>query len=732
MNRAWLRVYAMGKLFVTMPWCQEAFSRSSGDFGMIRQAEPVSCTPKNILDKITVACNTMKQVGVRSTCTCSNQNHIKKRQGAHRPSRSRRSSIRHKRTLFDAKDRGAAKNRGGGNILMRTQLVLTTLIIAATMVTAYSITGIAEAAEGDLIWAKRAGGTEKDYGRAIAAFSDGSMVITGYFNGAATFGAGEITPPDLPGDPHDIFVAKYNADGTLAWAKSALGNDYAEGNGIAALSDGSSLVVGYFQGTVTFGSGEPNQTIFSAGSIEDIFVAKYNPDGTLAWAKRAGGGSDDKGRGIAALPDGSAVITGYFREDATFGRGEPNQTVLYSAAHYDIFVAKYNPDGTLVWAKSARGPSDSDLGTAIAALSDGGAVVLGYFSGAVTFGTGEPHQTTLTSVSTWDTFVARYNPDGTLAWAKRAGRATFPEGHENGIASLPDDSAVITGYFEGSSTFGAGEPNQTTITSAGGPDIFVAKYNSDGTLAWAKRAGGGGEDRGRDIAVLADGGALVTGCFSGIATFGLGEPIQATLSSAGGTDLFVAQYNSDGSLAWARRDAGAGADAGLGIATLSDGAALVTGYFEGNAPFGAGEPNGTTLLSAGDADIFLAKYGALPGVVEVDVDIKPGSYPNTINLGSYGLVPVAVLSSENFDATQIDPDTVTLAGAEVAVRGKGNKLMAHEEDVNGDSLLDLVMQVETENFDPNQIQDGRAWLTGATYGGVAIEGSDEICIIPLE
>lgn len=116
-------------------------------------------------------------------------------------------------------------------------------------------------------------------------------------------------------------------------------------------------------------------------------------------------------------------------------------------------------------------------------------------------------------------------------------------------------------------------------------------------------------------------------------------------------------------------------------------------------------------------------------LVDVDIDIKPGSYPNAINLRSHGLVPVAILSSEQFDATTVDPETVELAGSGVAMRGKSKRYMAHKEDVNGDGLVDLVLQVATENLDPELFQDGYAILTGATFGGQVIEGEDEITLI---
>jgi hypothetical protein len=85
-------------------------------------------------------------------------------------------------------------------------------------------------------------------------------------------------------------------------------------------------------------------------------------------------------------------------------------------------------------------------------------------------------------------------------------------------------------------------------------------------------------------------------------------------------------------------------------------------------------------------DINKIGYATAP-IGNVYIDIKPGSYPNSVNLGSQGVIPVGILSSVDFDATQVDPDTVALAGAGVAIRGKGNGLLAHEEDVNGDGLI---------------------------------------------
>jgi len=456
---------------------------------------------------------------------------------------------------------------------------------------------------------KRAGGTGDDIGDDITTLSDNSTVTTGTFEDSATFGQGELNQTILnsAGDA-DIFIARYNPNGKLSWAKRAGGLGYDFGNGLTTLSDNSTVVTGGFWSSATFGSGESNQTILTA-SYWDIFIARYNTYGTLSWAKRAGGSGAEAGNGITTLSGNSTVVIGDFDGSATFGPGEPNQTILTSAGEDDIFIARYNSDGTLSWAKRAGG-LDWDTGLGITALSDDSTIVTGSFEGSATFGQGEPNQTTLTSDGYSDFFIARYNPDGTLSWAKHAGGSNIDKGY--GITALSDNSTVVTGVFWSSATFGSGELNQTILTPAGEDDIFIARYNSDGTLSWAKRAGGTDYDLGSKIKTLSDNSIVVTGYFCGLATFGASEPNQTVLISAGSdySDIFVARYNPDGTLSWAKRAGGTDycGDSGYGITTLSDDSTVVTGYFAGSATFGPSEPNETVLTSAGQHDIFIARY----------------------------------------------------------------------------------------------------------------------------
>lgn len=114
---------------------------------------------------------------------------------------------------------------------------------------------------------------------------------------------------------------------------------------------------------------------------------------------------------------------------------------------------------------------------------------------------------------------------------------------------------------------------------------------------------------------------------------------------------------------------------------------------------------------------------------QVAIDIKPGTFPNPINQGANGVIPVAILTTSEFNAADVDPATVVLNGATVAVRGKSLKLMAHMEDVDGDGDQDLLCQVDTVSWE-DLGADGDVILTGKTYAGEAIEGKDSVVIVP--
>ncbi|KAF0191041.1 MAG: cartilage oligomeric matrix protein [Gammaproteobacteria bacterium] len=126
-------------------------------------------------------------------------------------------------------------------------------------------------------------------------------------------------------------------------------------------------------------------------------------------------------------------------------------------------------------------------------------------------------------------------------------------------------------------------------------------------------------------------------------------------------------------------------------------------------------------------DVYVTKL-VLSQVIQVAIDIRPGSDDNSINLGSGGVVPVAILSTAGFDARTVDPATVTLANAAVKLKGNGSP-QASFVDVNNDGRLDLQVHIVTDAL---ALTDGdtTATLNGQTFGGSPVQGSDSIRVVP--
>ena len=103
------------------------------------------------------------------------------------------------------------------------------------------------------------------------------------------------------------------------------------------------------------------------------------------------------------------------------------------------------------------------------------------------------------------------------------------------------------------------------------------------------------------------------------------------------------------------------------------------------------------------------------------IDIKPGSYPNSINLKSKGKVPVAILTTGDFDAYDVDPDTVSFAGA--------NPLRWRMEDVNNDSDYDMLFHFKIRKLELPK-KSIQTTLEGNSIYGVQITGSDSVSIVP--
>ena len=301
------------------------------------------------------------------------------------------------------------------------------------------------------------------------------------------------------------------------------------------------------------------------------------------WAKQASGINQDQGNSICTDANGNSYVTGQFRETNTFG-----DITLTSFGSDDVFVSKLDNDGNWLWTTQAGG-SWTDRSRSIVVDADGNSYITGSFGETATFGT-----FTITSLGTYDAFVAKLDNDGNWLWATQAGG--IGGDFCNGISVDAYGNLYATGFFQGTAFFGV-----DVLTSLGVYDVFMAKLDNDGNWLWATPGGGSGVDCSNGMGTDANGNSYATGIFQGTAFFGAYE-----ITSCGAMDIFVAKTDADGNWLWATRGGGVYSDDyGSGISVDADGNLSVTGNFRGEATFGA-----DVLTANGQEDILVAKIDA--------------------------------------------------------------------------------------------------------------------------
>ena len=263
------------------------------------------------------------------------------------------------------------------------------------------------------------------------------------------------------------------------------------------------------------------------------------------------------------------------------------------------------PDVIHQWAKSI-GSSGIDNSYSIAVDDSGNVYITGFFQDTVDFDPGAG-TANLTSTGFDDIFFAKYDNSGSYLWANRIG-GIANENFSHSIALDSSGNVYITGYFTGIADFDPGT-GTVNLTSTASQDIFFAKYDNSGNYVWAKsiEGSGSGGNTGKCILVDGSGNVYIGGRFWDIVDFDPDTGI-ANLSSAGSSDIFFAKYDNSGNYLWAKRvGSDMGGDMIYSMAMDGSGNMYITGYFIDTADFNPGVGI-ADLVSAGDRDIFLAKY----------------------------------------------------------------------------------------------------------------------------
>jgi hypothetical protein len=324
---------------------------------------------------------------------------------------------------------------------------------------------------GNVLWATSAGGNNYDeIARAIANDASGNVYITGTFRSSSlSFGAITLANADTTGNSWDIFIAKYDSNGALLWARSEVGTgtQWEFANDISTDSTGNVYVTGRYNGlTCTFGTTTLTNTQGGDPLRFDIFIVKYASDGSVQWATSGGGIQNDQANSITTDASGNVYVTGSFTSP-TIAFGSTTLTNS-GTANADMYIVKYSPNGSVIWANTAEGDLHDDV-ISICTDTYGSVYITGSFeSPTITFGS-----TTLTNSGSgyYDMYLVKYAPDGTVLWA-----TSFADGSSVSVCTDISGNVYLAGGFS-SPTISFGT-NTLINTSVGSSDIFLAKLST--------------------------------------------------------------------------------------------------------------------------------------------------------------------------------------------------------------------------------------------------------------
>ncbi|MBZ5615898.1 MAG: SBBP repeat-containing protein [Acidobacteriia bacterium] len=508
-----------------------------------------------------------------------------------------------------------------------------------------------------LVYSTYLGGSDFDYGSAIAVDSAGNAYVTGITN-SGNFPTVNPLQPTYGGGTHDwgygdAFVAKLNPSGSALVYSTYLGGSRDDaGYGIAVDSAGDAYVTGL---TVSrdFPMMNPLQPAYGGDDPDygsgDAFVAKLNPSGSaLVYSTYLGGSSEDLGYSIAVDSSGDAYVTG-----ATTSRNFPTMNPLQTTCdfcplEYHAFVAKLNPSGSALVYSTYLGGNNYDDGLGIAADDSGNAYVTGY-TASTNFPTMNPLQPS--NGGWYDAFVTKVNPSGSaLVYSTYLGGSGYDSGSAIAVDSFGNPYVTgVTGSTDFPTTLGAFQ-----TTSNGSGDAFVAKLNPSGSaLVYSTYLGGSGADDGYGIAVDSAGDAYVTGVT--ISTdFPTMNPLQPAYGG-GQFDGFVTKLNPSGSaLVYSTYLGGSGPDYGSAIAVDSFGNPYVTGV-TGSTDFPTMNP--LQPAYSGSDDAFVAKISPYKAFVQQPINADGSS----IFRANRGVVPVKFTLTENGTPTcALPPATIAV------------------------------------------------------------------------
>lgn len=305
--------------------------------------------------------------------------------------------------------------------------------------------------------------------------------------------------------------------------------------------------------------------IASSSGKEDIFLMKINKNGQRSWLKTGGGSLAvaDVGRCVVYDKKGFLFVTG-----SVSGMSNFDKSTSYGFGLNDIFLAKYDTTGKILWVKNFGG-GGNDEGSSLDIDSEGNLIMIGYYSDkTATFG-----PFSVKSFGGKDVFISKLTSEGEVIWVRRAGNAMMGD-EAISVKVDPNDNILVVGgagncYFEGQYT-----SDDIRFISYGLDDAFLAKYDKDGIPLFVNRYGGRSSDKAFRVDCDNEGNIYVGGTFKDTVTF-----YNEVLGTIGSRDeIFVLKTDPEGNILWAKSAGGSDHDYLNDMYVSENGEVFICGY----------------------------------------------------------------------------------------------------------------------------------------------------------
>jgi hypothetical protein len=412
-----------------------------------------------------------------------------------------------------------------------------------------------------------------------------------------------------------IHFATASTSQTWLWGKQSKGGG-SHPSGTSCMDINKDVyVAGFFDSTsVSFDS----FTLTNSGASGNMngYITKYDNTGSVIWTRSIGGTCWINSICTDAI--GNVIVTGAtYPSIMSFG--------TYTVAGGSFFIAKYDGNGNILWARRSAGPSAANYGYSVASDRYNNIFVTGEFnSTSIVLGT----FTVSNPTSVQNMFLAKYDSNGNTLWA----RGSLPKAGSSGAIGNSLSSDSIGNVYVGGKIKGPGAVFDTITVSSWSHDAFIAKYNGTGSIQWVKAFGGSDEDYCNSITTDPNGNSYLTGVFL---SSSIAFP-SFSITNLGNRNAFVVKYDSNGTPIWARSIGGNYYEVGHSI-TNRDNVIYVTGRAVSSSILIG--TNNLTVPNTVDA-MFIARYDNNGNATCSSVIASGGDHHTGLSIDEFGDVYV--------------------------------------------------------------------------------------------